>query len=181
MRITGGKDGGFRYDPPHKTPARPTTDIAKEGLFNILNNRFDIEELTVLDLFGGVGGITYEFASRGAKQITTVELDNGNVQFINTICNRLSYNVNILKLDVVKYIKSCKVQYDMIFAGPPYAFVDLAKIPDWIIEHNLLNDGGWLILEHNPTHNFDKHPQLVMKRNYGTTIFSIFTTKSIEP
>jgi len=175
MRITGGTHGGFRYDPPYKTPARPTTDIAKEGLFNILKNRFDIEELKVLDLFGGVGGITYEFASRGCNHITLVEKDFGNIQFIKSICDRLKFKVTICKTDVMKYIAHCQEDFDMIFAGPPYAFIGLENLPDQILHKGMIRPDGWLILEHNPTHNFDLHPHLLLKRNYGSTIFSIFT------
>ena len=176
MRIIGGTYGGYRFTPPKKTPARPTTDIAKEGLFNILNNAFYFEDVRFLDLFGGTGSISYEFASRGCTDITLVEKDTGNIRFIHKTFEVLNtdFEPNILQMDVFNYISHCEQNYDVIFAGPPYALQKLNSIPDLIFEHKLLAPEGWLILEHNPNHHFDEHPRFLRKRNYGSTIFSIF-------
>ncbi|MGB1241616.1 MAG: RsmD family RNA methyltransferase [Chitinophagales bacterium] len=174
MRIIGGKHKGYRFTPPKKTPARPTTDRAKEALFNILYNTFDFEYTKVLDLFGGTGSLSYEFASRGCKDITLVEIDKGNIRFIHRIVEKLEFPIRIVQLDVFKFMRTNPLQYDLIFAGPPYPLPNLDSIPDKIFEHNVIAPEGWLVLEHNPKHNFDDHPHFLEKRNYGTTIFSIF-------
>lgn len=174
MRIVGGEHKGHRFTPPKKTPARPTTDIAKEGLFNILNNRYYFEDVKFLDIFGGTGSISYEFASRGCKDITLVELDRGNIRFISDMKQKLDFPIEIFKMDVFKFIKNCNTQYDLIFAGPPYPLKTLDTIPDKVIQQKMIAPEGRLIMEHNPNHNFNEHPQFVEKRNYGSTIFSFF-------
>ncbi len=178
MRIIGGKHGGRRITPPRRIPARPTTDIAKEGLFNILNNYIDFEEVKFLDLFGGTGCISYEFASRGCEDITLIELDVKSLRFIKETSDKLNMNINALRMNVFKYIDICKDSYDMIFAGPPYALKNLPEIPDLIFSKGLLKKGGTFIMEHNPNHNFEDHPNFEKKRNYGSTIFAFF--KNIE-
>ena len=180
MRIIGGKHKGFRFNPPANIPARPTTDTAKEGLFNILSHTFDFEDRTALDLFGGTGSISYELASRGCTDITLVELDKRSIFFIQKTVADLSLPIKVLKMDVFRYIATCQTAFDLIFAGPPYPLPNLNTIPDLIFQHNLLNPGGWFILEHNPQHNFDSHPHFLQKRNYGTTIFSIFALPEEE-
>lgn len=174
MRIIGGIYKSHRFYPPKKIPARPTTDIAKEGLFNVLFNYFDFEDLSVLDLFGGTGSISYEFASRHCADITLVERDRRSVQFIKETVKKYEMPIKVLQMDVFKFIQSSQQQFKLIFAGPPYPLKTLSTIPDQIFQHQLLQEGGWLILEHNPNHNFDDHPKFHFKRNYGTTIFSIF-------
>lgn len=174
MRIIGGTHSGLRFTPPANIPARPTTDIAKEGLFNILNNSIDFEEITFLDLFGGTGSISYEIASRGCKNISIVELDKRSITFIETTVKKHNFPITIFKIDVFKYLQNCKQTADLIFAGPPYPLPNLPTIPDKIFEHNILSPNGLFILEHNPKHNFDAHPKFTKKRNYGTTIFSFF-------
>ena len=174
MRIIGGKHKGFRFSPPKKTPARPTTDIAKEGLFNILQNRYDFEYLKVLDIFGGTGSISYEFASRGCKDITCVEISRLNIGFIEKIKEQLELPIKVVRSDVFRFMKRNEAHYDLIFAGPPYPLKTLNTIPDEVFKHQLLAENGTLILEHNPSHKFDEHPRFVEKRNYGSTIFSIF-------
>lgn len=174
MRIIGGKHKGFRFTPPRKTPARPTTDIAKEGLFNILNNIYNFENVKYLDLFGGTGSLSFEFASRGCTDITLVEKDRGNILFIQKISQQLNLPIQALRMDVFKFIESANEQFDIIFAGPPYPLPNLDTIPDLIFKHQLLTPESWLILEHNPNHHFDDHPRFHRKRNYGSTIFSIF-------
>lgn len=157
---------------PH---TRPTTDIAKEGLFNIIQNNLEIEELEVLDLFGGTGCISYELASRGALTITIVEKDNKMYDFIKKTSAELKFeNFNIVKLDVFKFIESNTRQYDFIFAGPPYALATIDELPVKIFEHNLLKPGGWFVLEHTPRNDYKKFAHYKTERNYGTTIFSIF-------
>lgn len=175
MRIIGGTYKGHFFNPPNNIPARPTTDIAKEALFNILNNHFDFENIKVLDLFGGTGSISYEFASRGCTDITLVELDRRSVDFIKETAKKMNFNIQILKKDVFSFIKTCTQQYDLIFAGPPYPLPTLNTLPNLITQKNMISEEGWHILEHNPHHNFDKHAHFLQKRNYGTTIFSFFT------
>lgn len=174
MRIIGGKFSGHRFHPPQKIPARPTTDIAKEGLFNILQNNFDFEELKSLDLFGGTGSISYELASRGCTDITTVEIDKVSARFISQMAEQFEFEIEVVKTDVFKFIESCHEQYLFIFAGPPYPLKTIPSIPDLIFKHQLLLPNGWFVLEHNPQHNFENHPHFLRQRNYGTTIFSIF-------
>ena len=174
MRIIGGQLKGRKFYPPKNNPARPTTDFAKEGLFNIIENNFDLEEVKFLDLFGGTGSISFEFASRGCEDITTVEIYAPNVGFIKKISAELGLDLKVVKMDVFKFIKATSEKYNIIFAGPPYPLRNLGDIPDLIFEQDLLHPEGWLILEHNPDHNFDKHPKFKHKRTYGTTNFSIF-------
>lgn len=154
---------------------RPTTDIAKEGLFNIIQNNLEIESLAVLDLFGGTGCISYELASRGAADITIVEKDNQMYEYIKKTSNSLGFtNFKIVKADVFKFIDMATRQYDFIFAGPPYALTNIDDLPKKIIEKKLLNPGGWFVLEHTPRNDYKKYPHYKSERNYGTTIFSIF-------
>lgn len=175
MRIVGGKNRGYRFHPPSKNPARPTTDFAKEGLFNILQNTFNFEEVSFLDLFGGTGSISFEFASRGCQDITNVELFMPNVAFITRTAEELDFQITALRLNVFDYLKKFEGNtYDVIFAGPPYPLKTLDTLPDEVLGRNYLAENGWFILEHNPSHNFDDDPRFLKKRNYGSTIFSIF-------
>ncbi len=154
---------------------RPTTDIAKEGLFNIIQNNLEIDALVVLDLFGGTGCISYELASRGAPDITIVEKDNHMYDFIKKTSQDLAFsNFKVVKSDVFKFIESATRQYDFIFAGPPYALANIDDLPKKIIDKKLLNPGGWFVLEHTPRNDYKKYAHYKSQRNYGTTIFSIF-------
>ncbi len=160
---------------------RPTTDLAKEGLFNILQNNLELNELKVLDLFGGTGCISYELASRGAPDITIVEKDTKMYEFIKKTSADLDFeNFNVIKGDVFRFIESSSQptsssgQYDLIFAGPPYALGNIDDLPLKIFEHKLLKPGGWFVLEHTPRNNYKKFDHYKTERNYGTTIFSIF-------
>ncbi len=178
MRIIGGKFKGRKFYPPAKNwPTRPTTDFAKEGLFNIINNNFDFESLKVLDLFGGTGNHSYEFISRGCTDVTYVDKFRGCVSFVQKTAETLEIEdyIKIYKSDVFRFIKSSGQQYDYIFAGPPYPLPTLDTIPDVIFDNDLLKDEGWLVLEHNPNHDFKEHPKYLNQRHYGKTIFSIFT------
>lgn len=177
MRIIGGKFKGRRFDPPaDKWPTRPTTDFAKEALFNILNNRIDFESVKVLDLFGGTGNHCYEFISRGCIDATYVDKFPGCVQFVRKTAQQLGIesSLKIFQMDVFRFIEFATEQYDYIFAGPPYALPTIDTIPDLIFEKNLLAPEGLLVLEHNPQHDFVNHPRLVDVRNYGQTFFSFF-------
>lgn len=176
MRIISGIHGGRRISPPAKMPyTRPTTDIAKEGLFNVLQNNLEIDELKVLDLFGGTGCISYELASRGAPDITIVEKDSHMYDFIKMTSAELAFeNFKVLKSDVFKFIAAANEQYDFIFAGPPYALATIDELPVQIFEKKLLKPNGWFVLEHTPRNDYKKLPHYKTERNYGTTIFSVF-------
>lgn len=179
MRIIGGEHGGRKFNPPSKMPyTRPTTDIAKEGLFNMIQHKLDIENLKTLDLFGGTGSISYELASRGAQDLTIVEKDTAMYEFIKKTGKDLRIeNLVILKMDVFRFIQQCTDHFDFIFAGPPYALATIDKLPVLIFEKNLLNSGGWFVLEHTPRNDYKTYPFYKMERNYGTTIFSIFVNE----
>lgn len=160
---------------------RPTTDIAKEGLFNIIQNQLDFEELKTLDLFGGTGSISYELASRGAKDLTIVEKDRQMYSFIKKTANMLELqNFKVIKSDVFRFIEQCREKFDFIFAGPPYALQAIDDLPKLIFEKQLLNEHGWFILEHTPRNNYENFAHFKSARNYGTTVFSIFTNEKTE-
>ncbi len=181
MRIISGKFGGRTFQPPAKMPyTRPTTDLAKGGLFNIIENNLDIEELKTLDLFGGTGSISYELASRGATDQTIVEKDVNMSAFIKQTAAKLDIPLKLVKMDVFKYIESCNEKFDFIFAGPPYALGTIDELPKEIFRHGLLNEGGWFVLEHTPRNSYTQFPFFRTERNYGTTIFSIFVNKPNE-
>jgi len=157
---------------PH---TRPTTDVAKEGLFNILQNTWDFEGLKTLDLFGGTGSISYELASRGATDLTIVEKDDKMFAFIKKTAEELKLqNFKVMKSDVFQFIENTTEKYDFIFAGPPYALTTIDDLPRLFFEKNLLNAGGWAILEHTPRNDYKTFPNYLREKNYGTTIFSIF-------
>ncbi len=180
MRIIGGTLSGIRFEPPKNIPTRPTTDMAKQGLFNMLNSSFNFENIKVLDLFGGTGSISYEFASRGCRDITTVEIFPRCANFIrDTVKKNNLTAIKVLQMDVFNFIDTCTQRFDVIFAGPPYPLLTLDTLPDLVIKHKLIDGKGWFILEHNPNHNFEQHPNFVKYKNYGSTIFSIFS--NLEP
>ncbi len=177
MRIIAGKFKGRRFNPPAKNwPTRPTTDFAKEGLFNILANHFDFAQLKVLDLFGGTGNHSYEFISRGCRDLTYVDKFPGAVAFVRRTARELGIEdaIRIVKADVFRFVGYTGEQYDYIFAGPPYGLPEIDAIPGLIFEHRLLRPGGWLVLEHNPSHSYQNHPHFFQERNYGKTLFSFF-------
>ena len=176
MRIISGQHGGRKISPPSKMPfTRPTTDIAKEGLFNILQNQVDFEDISILDLFGGTGAITYELKSRGAGKSVIVEKDPQMVAFIKNSVEKLGFNgVQVLRMEVFDFLKSCQEKFDFIFAGPPYALATIDEIPKIIINRELLNPDGLFVLEHTPRNRYENYQGFVKQRNYGTTIFSFF-------
>lgn len=176
MRIIGGEHGGRKFNPPSKMPyTRPTTDIAKEGLFNVIQHKLDFEELKTLDLFGGTGSISYELASRGVPDLTIVEKDTAMYAFIKKTANELKIEgLKAIKMDVFKFIEQCAEKYDFIFAGPPYALTNIDDLPKLIFEKQLLKKNGWFVLEHTPRNNYKYFINYTAERNYGSTVFTTF-------
>ncbi|MFM2337511.1 MAG: hypothetical protein RL115_704 [Bacteroidota bacterium] len=176
MRIIGGEHGGRKFNPPNNMPyTRPTTDIAKEGLFNVLQHKLDFECLKTLDLFGGTGSISYELASRGVPDLTIVEKDTAMYEFIKKTAAVLKLaDFKVIKSDVFKFIDTCTQKFEFIFAGPPYALATIDDLPRAIFEKKLLNKDGWFILEHTPRNDYKTFPYYKTERNYGTTVFTTF-------
>lgn len=177
MRIISGSLGGRVLRPNMKNwPTRPTTDISKEALFNILQNRIDFEKTRMLDLFGGAGNHSFEFLSRGCSDVTYVDLHHACVRFVSGQAEEFGVDdsLNVKRMDVKKFIVSSKDQFDYIFAGPPYPLIWLRDIPDLIFDYELLSPNGLFVMEHNPSHDFAQHPRFKEKRKYGQTIFSFF-------
>ena len=175
MRIISGIFRGRRFNPPKNITARPTTDFAKESLFNLLQNRMDMEGKDVLDLFAGTGGIGLECVSRGAREVTAVELAHVQQNFIIQTCRQLGIrNLQVVRGDVFRYINSCRLQFDFIYADPPYALETLPLLPALIFEKGLLREGGWFVLEHSADDDFSTQPHFVEHRQYGSVNFSFF-------
>ena len=175
MRIIGGIFKGRRINPPSDFKARPTTDFAREGLFNILNNRVDFEAINVLDLFSGTGSISYEFASRGAISVHLVEKDMRHITGIKKILSELDLrNVKPIRIDVRAYLKTCSIKYDIVFADPPYELSWLSELPDIVTQANVIKDDGFFILEHHRDLSFTGHKLFFEHRNYGGVNFSFF-------
>ncbi|MDR1198913.1 MAG: RsmD family RNA methyltransferase [Prevotellaceae bacterium] len=175
MRIISGSHKGRNIVPPHNFHARPTTDFAKENLFNILNNIVDIAESEVLDLFAGTGSISFEFASRGAKKIDAVELNGTHHAFIRQTSDKLGFEqIHAIKGDVLKFISFCSVAYDIIFADPPYEMSNVNKVPDSIFKHNMLKGNGLFIMEHSNKYDFGIHSRFYDSRHYGSVNFTFF-------
>jgi len=175
MRIISGKYRGRQIHTPTNLPVRPTTDFAKESLFNILNNLVDFEEISVLDLFAGTGNLSYEFFSRGAITVTAVETDPKCVAFINKTIQLLNAdNFETIRTDVFHYLKRPFESFDIIFADPPYEMENIKEIPDLIFQTQILKEEGWFILEHSKRNDFSKHPFFDQHRKYGNVNFSFF-------
>ncbi len=176
MRIISGQYGGRRFEAPRNLQARPTTDIAKEGLFNILQNRIGFEGISALDLFSGTGSISFELLSRGAASVVGVEMGRPQQQFIQKVSQELKIGreLQLVRGDVFKYLKGSSQQFDLIFADPPYALTELPQLPDLIFEGNRLKEGGLFILEHGKENDFSLHPHFVELRKYGAVHFSFF-------
>ncbi len=176
MRIIGGKLKGKTITPPMGYKARPTTDFAKEGLFNILNNEYEFEDLKVLDLFGGTGAIAFEFASRGASRVYCVEMVRENASFIKTEAARLGLNnVTMVRDNVFDFLPICREKFDIIFADPPYSLESLDSLPDKVLQQDILHPDCYFILEHGDEYSFKEHPAFVKERSYGRVHFSFFT------
>lgn len=182
MRIISGKFKGRRIIAPKNLPVRPTTDLSKESLFNILNHQFTFRELRVLDLFSGTGNISYEFASRGAEPIVSVDTDYGCVNFIKKTAQQFEMDITPIKSDVYKFLERTKTKYDIIFADPPYDFTQdqFEKIVQMVFEHELLEDDGMLIIEHSPHTKMDDLEHFSSNRKYGSSIFSFFEYEQEE-
>lgn len=175
MRIIGGKHKGKSIFAPKNLPSRPTTDFAKEGLFNMLENEFDLEELTILDLFAGTGNLTYEFASRNVKSVACVEQNYNCVKFIRQTINELKLdNMSVYKNDVFKALKQVKQSFDLIIADPPYNLKNYTELIDTIISKPLITDNGILIIEHDKHNDFSSHPNFKKQKKYGNVNFSFF-------
>lgn len=179
MRIIGGSHKGRRIHPPTKMPfTRPTTDVAKEGLFNILAQQVDFDDMKTLDIFGGTGSISYELASRGASDLTIIERDKKMAQFISTNAQTFGFDkIRLVQMEVFKFLEQCREQYDFIFAGPPYALAEIDLLPDIIFNRQLLYPDGLFVLEHTPRNRYEEHPNFIRSKNYGTTLFSFFEPK----
>ena len=179
MRIISGTYGGRRLSPPKNITARPTTDFAKESLFNLLNNRLDFEGIDMLDLFAGTGGIGIECISRGARSVTAVEIAHVQQNWIISCCKQLGIrNLSVIRGDVFKFLNACHTKYDLIFADPPYALEQLPTLPDVILgaqdTGSILKENGWLVIEHGKDTDFTSHPRHVETRTYGSVHFSFF-------
>lgn len=175
MRIITGKYKGRHFDVPRSFKARPTTDFAKENIFNVMNGYIDFEDCTALDLFAGTGSISLELLSREAKTVVSVEMDRDHANFIRQCLKKIDdENCMLIKGDVFRFLKSCKQKFDFIFADPPYALPNLPAIPDLIFEHDLLAEDGVFVFEHGKDNDFSSHPRFKEHRSYGSVNFSIF-------
>ena len=175
MRIITGKYKGRHFDIPRTFKARPTTDFAKENIFNVLNGYIDLDGAEALDLFSGTGSITLELLSRGCSRVTSIELDRDHHRFICDCVKKLGTEACLpLRADVFRFVKSCRQQYDIVFADPPYALKELPQIPDLVFERALLKPDGILVFEHGKNHDFSQHPRFVEHREYGSVNFSLF-------
>jgi len=174
MRIIGGLCKGRVVHPPKGLPVRPTTDFAKEALFNILNNQVDLEGSIVLDLFAGTGNMAFEFASRGALAVTAVDMHGKCVGWIQTGSRQLNLEIQVVKSDVFHFLNGKSFANDIIFADPPYELTDLLKIPTLVFEKGWLKDGGLLILEHGKQTTTNHLPHFIQERKYGNVHFSFF-------
>lgn len=178
MRIITGKYRGRHFEIPRTFKARPTTDFAKENIFNVLSSYIELDGTTALDLFSGTGGISLELVSRGCQRVVSVEQDRQHHAFIVDCLKNLGTDVcQPLRLDAFRFIKACKLKFDFIFADPPYALDRLQEIPHLVMERNLLNDGGVFVFEHGKKNDFSQLPWFVEHRAYGSVNFSIFQKK----
>lgn len=175
MRIITGRYKGRRFDIPRTFKARPTTDFAKENIFNVINGYTDWEETTALDLFAGTGSISLELLSRGCPQVVSVEKDRDHARFISQCMEEIGTENHVLiKGDVFRFLKSCHQQFDLVFADPPYALPELSTIPDLIFQYGLLKEDGLLVFEHGKHDDFSTHPHFLEHRSYGSVNFTLF-------
>ena len=175
MRIITGLYKGRHFDVPRSFKARPTTDFAKENIFNVVNGYMDLDGTVALDLFAGTGSISLELLSRGCSHVVSVEADRDHAAFIRQCMTKIGSDVCLLiRGDVFRFMKSCKQQFDFIFADPPYALKQLPEIPSLIFQYGLLKDGGLLVFEHGKDNDFSAHEHFVEHRSYGSVNFSLF-------
>lgn len=182
MRIISGEFKGRRITAPKQLPVRPTTDMAKEALFNILNNLYYIDDISVLDLFAGSGNISYEFASRGCPEITAVDVEYGCVKFINQTSESFEMPIKTVKADVFKFLKTNTKAYTVIFADPPYDFSleQFTEINNNVFKNNMLNSNGVLIIEHSKHTNLSELNHFGYSKHYGSSVFSFFEIPNLE-
>ncbi len=182
MRIISGKHKGRRITAPKNLPVRPTTDMSKESLFNILNNHFNFNGLKVLDLFSGTGNISYEFASRGSGPITSVDGDMGCVNFIKKTATELDLDISAIKSDVFSFLERNKTTYDIIFADPPYNLdqKEFEKVIQLIFDNELLDEEGMLIVEHSKHTKLNHMSNFSFDKHYGGSVFSFYEFESGE-
>ncbi len=179
MRIITGKYKGRHFDIPRTFKARPTTDFAKENIFNVLPQYVDLDGAEALDLFSGTGSISLELLSRGCEHVISIELDRDHHRFIQECLKKLNDDHCIaIRSDVFRFVKSCKQQFDLIFADPPYALKELPQIPDLIFERQLLKPDGILVFEHGKDYDFQDHPHFVDHRQYGSVNFTLFRAEA---
>lgn len=178
MRIIAGTLRGRRLNPPANLPVRPTTDMARESLFNILNNYVDYEECSVLDLFAGTGAVSLEFVSRGVKEVTSIDINNACTEYIKSASRQMSVgNIHVVRADVFDLLKRAYKKFDIVFADPPYALQDLPNLPDIVFQSDVLTEDGIFILEHPKEYSFDTHPHFWQHRAYGKVNFTFFAMK----
>lgn len=182
MRIISGTFKGRRIQAPKTLPVRPTTDMSKEALFNILNNQFDFSELKILDLFSGTGNISYEFASRGSKQIVSVDENFNCIKYINAVSKELDFNINSFKSDVYAFLEKTTLKADIIFADPPYHFETekFLQIVDIVFDKEMIADEGLLIIEHSKNTDLSQHKNHSYDKRYGGNVFSFFEYNNEE-
>lgn len=181
MRIIAGTLRGRRLNPPQGLPVRPTTDMARESLFNIFNNYVDYEDCTVMDLFAGTGAVSLEFVSRGAKEVTSVEINNQCTEFIKATAMQFGIrNLHVVRANAFDLLKRANRRFDIIFADPPYAIENLASLPDLVFEKQVLTDDGIFVLEHPREYSFEEHPHFWQHRAYGKVNFTFFANKIEE-
>ena len=182
MRIISGKLKSRRLSAPKNLPVRPTTDMAKESLFNILNNTYYFDAISVIDLFSGTGNISYEFASRGTKKICSVDAHAGCIRYINTTAKELDLDISTFKSDVYKFLEKTPLKADVIFADPPYDFEEekFLKIVNLVFDREILNEGGVLIVEHSKHTDLTTHEKHIYDKRYGGNVFSFFENISKE-
>ena len=181
MRIISGTLKGRRLNPPANLPVRPTTDMAREGLFNILNNYVDYEDCSVMDLFAGTGAMSVEFVSRGVREVTAVDINNACTDYIKLEAQRLELrNLRVVRADVFDLLKRANRKFDIVFADPPYALEGLETLPGLVFEYQVLNEDGIFILEHPREYSFEEHPHFWQHRNYGKVNFTFFAMQLDE-
>jgi 16S rRNA (guanine966-N2)-methyltransferase len=182
MRIISGKYKGRRISPPKNLPVRPTTDMCKEALFNILNNNFNFNGLRVLDLFAGTGSISYEFASRGCSPITCIDADMGCINFIRKTAESFDFDITTIKSDVFKFLEKSKAHYDLIFADPPYGMeqASFEKIIELVFDNELLEEDGMMIIEHSKYTKLEHMENFSFEKSYGGSVFTFFELERDE-
>ena len=181
MRIIAGTLRGRRLEPPQNLPVRPTTDMARESLFNILNNYVDYEDCSVMDLFAGTGAVSLEFISRGAREVTAIDINAQCTDFIKRSATQLNIrNIHVVRADVFDLLKRANRRFDIVFADPPYALEGLPTLPDLVFDRGVLSDDGIFILEHPREYSFEEHPHFWQHRAYGKVNFTFFANKLEE-